>query len=245
MTTLLIDGDVFAYKAAMSCQKAHRWDDDIISTHVDLNEAKDALDGILWKLKNDLEADDIIVALTDRGSEFRRVLWPSYKGNRTGPKPLALSALNDHYVDAYRTYIRPTLEADDILGILATHKSLVKGRKIIVTTDKDLSQIPGLHFNPDKDEDVRTIDEEDGNFMFLMQTLTGDTTDNYPGCPGCGPVKATKALDDDPSWGTVVKQYIKAGLTEEDALVQARLAKILHSSDYDFKKKEVILWSPK
>ena len=33
-------------------------------------------------------------------------------------------------------------------------------------------------------------------------------------------------------------------MTEEDALVNARLAKILTADDYDFERKEPKLWSP-
>jgi DNA polymerase-1 len=48
----------------------------------------------------------------------------------------------------------------------------------------------------------------------------------------------------DDLWAAVVSHYEAAGLTEEDALVQARVARILHRSDYDMDKKEPILWTP-
>jgi DNA polymerase-1 len=88
----------------------------------------------------------------------------------------------------------------------------------------------------------------------MKQTLTGDTSDGYPGCPGYGPVSAEKLLDNftaldggfllDEAWKAVVQQYIKKGQTEEDALVQAQLARILRSGDWDAEKKEVKLWTP-
>ena len=46
------------------------------------------------------------------------------------------------------------------------------------------------------------------------------------------------------SWKTVEKAFVDKGLTIEDALINARLARILTVDDYDFKKKRPILWSP-
>ena len=46
-------------------------------------------------------------------------------------------------------------------------------------------------------------------------------------------------------WGVVKDCFKQQGLTENDALIQARLARILRNTDYDFKKKQPILWSGK
>jgi len=46
------------------------------------------------------------------------------------------------------------------------------------------------------------------------------------------------------TWPSVVEAYKKAKLTEEDALMNARCARILRASDWDFKKEEVKLWTP-
>ena len=79
-----------------------------------------------------------------------------------------------------------------------------------------------------------------------VQTLAGDQTDGYGGVPGIG-VKRAEALFKDKgySWKTVVKAFKDRDLSEEDALVNARLARILTVDDYDFEKKEPILWSPR
>jgi DNA polymerase-1 len=42
----------------------------------------------------------------------------------------------------------------------------------------------------------------------------------------------------------VVAAYEKAGLTEEDAIVQARVARILRYEEFNQKKEEVLLWNP-
>ena len=68
--------------------------------------------------------------------------------------------------------------------------------------------------------------------------------DSYKGCPSVGAVTAKKILDKTPTWEAVVEQFVKKNLTEEDALVQARIARILRAEDYDFKAKKPILWKP-
>jgi DNA polymerase-1 len=75
--------------------------------------------------------------------------------------------------------------------------------------------------------------------------LAGDQTDGYGGVPGIG-VKRAEALFEDKgySWKTVVDAFKEKDRSEDDALVNARLAKILTVDDYDFKKKKPKLWSP-
>ena len=88
------------------------------------------------------------------------------------------------------------------------------------------------------------IPEEEADKNFLMQTLTGDPVDGYSGCPKIGAVNAARIMDKDCSWNAVVAAFEKQGLTAHDALIQARVARILRAGDYDFKKKEVKLWTP-
>src|SRR5262249_40632645 len=131
--------------------------------------------------------------------------------------------------------------------ILATSDKIIPGRKIIVSADKDMKTIPGEHYDPNKRElGVVTVSRLEADGYHMMQTLTGDTTDGYTGCPGVGPKKAEKILGDEPHlwWHRVVEAYDKAGLSEAEALTQARVARILRATDYDFKLKKPILWTP-
>jgi DNA polymerase-1 len=81
-----------------------------------------------------------------------------------------------------------------------------------------------------------------------MQTLVGDSTDNYKGCPSVGPVKANKLLDESETtaeaWSNILKAFDKAGLSSQHALVQARLAKILRHENYDYQTKTIKHWEP-
>jgi DNA polymerase-1 len=58
-----------------------------------------------------------------------------------------------------------------------------------------MQTVPGLLFNPNKDKKVRRITPEFAQRFHLYQTLIGDQTDGYPGCPGCGPKAAEQLLD--------------------------------------------------
>jgi DNA polymerase-1 len=127
------------------------------------------------------------------------------------------------------------LEGDDVLGILATASE----EYIVWSLDKDLKQIPGNHLI---DDEVVTISTADADRFHMYQTLVGDTSDGYKGCPGVGPVKADKILTG--GWTAIVDAYAKAGLTENDAIHQARLARILRSGEYDEQTHEVTLWIP-
>ena len=72
----------------------------------------------------------------------------------------------------------------------------------------------------------------------------GDATDGYSGCPKIGKVTASRLLNKECSWATVVAAYEKAGLSEDVALENARMARILLYEDWDAKEKRVKLWTP-
>jgi DNA polymerase-1 len=251
--TLLLDADIIAYQFAVKAQKTTDWGDGDVMTQVEEGAAvTPALDDKLLELQAQLEADAFVICLscpTDEG--WRRKILPSYKSNR-GPKPALLGPLKDYLSKTHRTYLRPTLEADDVMGILSTHPTLIPGEKVIVSIDKDMKTIPGWLFNPDKDKFPRLIEQQEADYWHLYQTLVGDTTDFYKGCPGVGPKKAEAILfgvsppwgNPEEMWPAVLAAFKAKGLTEEDALVQARVARICRHTDYDFKRKEVILWKP-
>ena len=46
-------------------------------------------------------------------------------------------------------------------------------------------------------------------------------------------------------WKAVVAQYEKQNLSAKDALLQARHERICRASDYNFKRKRAILWTPR
>ena len=118
----------------------------------------------------------------------------------------------------------------------------------IVSVDKDLLTVPGYHWDFEKKE-MFYVDEGLADYNFYMQTLTGDATDGYKGCPGVGPVKAKRILDkaieeDIDMWDAVVDTFIKAKLSRDEAILQARMAYILRKDQYDGLDNYPKLWYP-
>ena len=138
----------------------------------------------------------------------------------------------------YEVVIMPTLEADDALGIYATQNP----GNVICSPDKDMRQIPGRLFDM---SEMMNVDLSEGKKWHLVQTLAGDQTDGYAGVPGIGVKRAITLFEEKGySWKTVVEAFAEKDLSEDVALENARLAKILTADDYDFDKQQPILWSP-
>src|SRR5690606_35316533 len=118
-----------------------------------------------------------------------------YKMNRAGVrKPVTYKPLRAYVHEKYETYERPRLEGDDVLGMIATNPKMYPGEKIVCAIDKDLKTIPCTLYNYEKQE-LREITRYEADHFWMMQTLMGDRTDGYPGCPGIGPKKAEKILE--------------------------------------------------
>jgi DNA polymerase-1 len=242
--TLLLDGDIFAYQICASVEREIEWEEDLWVLYSNASECKQHLDSQVLRLKTDLEAHDIVIAFSS-STNFRKDIYPEYKSNRKGSrKPLAYRALVNYAKETYRTMTLPWAEADDVLGILATgHR--IRGDRVVVSIDKDLESIPCKLFNPNKLAlGVRTVTKEEADYNHLLQTLTGDRTDGYPGCPTYGDKRSRILLDEGVSWKAVVGAYEKQGLSEEVALAQAQIARICRAKDYDMKNKKVIPWTP-
>lgn len=239
---LLIDGDLFLYKATAAAEFEAQAGEDTWFLSTNLKQAQDMWLSMMTTVTKTLGSDDLVIVLSGP-EDFRRSLSPSYKANRKGTrKPLGYSVLKEWLNEQYpgRVVSQGLLEADDYLGILATTPNAVE--RIIVSDDKDMKTIPGRLYRLGDMSHI-SIDEADMNW--LTQTLTGDPTDGYKGCPGIGEVKA-KAILAKPGdrWENVRQAFLKAGLTEEDAILQARLARILRHEDWDPKAKQPRLWSP-
>ncbi len=254
MRTALIDGDVFVYEAARANEVETNWGGDLWTLHSFLAPAVAHIQERLSSIQRGLEADAIVVALSDYERPWRKQIMPSYKANRKEVrKPVIYGPLRDYVHESYRTFQRPGLEGDDVLGILLTHPTLIEGQKVVVSIDKDMMTLPGLHLNNrhheevNYGENVKVVTEQEADLFHITQALTGDAADGYPGCPGVGPVKAAKilaGLEPGEWWAAVVKAYEKVGLSEEVALLNARVARICRYQDYDFSTKTVKLWHP-
>ena len=237
---LLIDADIYAYRASSGAETEIDWGDDIWSLTMDMKEARKFFCEQINIFKKRLECDDVVLCFSD-GDNFRKKVNPSYKSQRRGTrKPVGYKALVTWAREEWESISIFQLEADDVLGVIAT----MPGKEVVVVSDdKDLETIPCTLFKPQRDEVIH-VSEQDADHWFLTQSLTGDTTDGYPGLKGVGQVKAKRILGFRSDWSHVEQAYIKAGQTKQDALLQARMARILRSSDYDFNHNNVLLWEP-
>lgn len=254
-TVALIDADILVYQVATQVERPIDWGDDLWTLHSDFGEAVSEMNSRIKQIQEDLKADKLVFALSCAdGKYFRKELYSKYKLNRKSTrKPLVWKPLRGWAHENHQVSERTGLEGDDCLGILAT-KLWPGTNRIIVSIDKDFKTIPCTYYNL-KSRETKEISAAEADYWFITQTLTGDTTDGYPGCPGVGPKSAEKVLEPCWSkdrktfdlvmaWGLVLQEYKKKGLGEGVALQQARMARILRASDYDFSTKQVKLWEP-
>lgn len=264
---LLIDGDQFIFRAAVAVEKEVLWDDQNHVLFSNANEAWDTLEGMLDRIFERFETKEHALTFSSAPG-YRLQVDPTYKSNRVQRKPMCYALLREKVESFYNCIAMPGLEADDVMGILATKPG--RTQRIIVSQDKDMKTIPTTVWNG---KDLLHVSTEEADRFHLYQTLIGDTSDGYPGCPGVGDVAATAFLDQpfvwqpfehtlksgprkgqtevrwaqeacEDTWAGVVSFYTKVGLAEADALVQARLARILRWQDWDTNLKQPILWSP-
>jgi DNA polymerase-1 len=238
---LLIDADMVLYRSVCAAEQEMRWDDDIWTLQTNMSEAKAEVDNQLSTITKRLKSDDILLLFSPKRT-FRHDLLPAYKANRSSKrKPLGISELKEWMMNEYPSEMFPNIEADDAIGILATEDP---DNRVAVSADKDFGTLPITWYNHQKDV-LRIVSSEEANHFHLMQSLMGDSTDGFTGLRGCGPRTAEKLLEKNgATWGTVVDAYKAKGQTAEDALLTARLARILRHGDYNKETNEVKLWQP-
>ena len=235
---LLIDADYIVYKACAAAETEIDWGDDTILVTSRFSDAYNATQRELTKLKNKFGSFTSMILFFSDSTNFRKKILPDYKGHRNRKKPCGYKRVINALRKEYKVIIKPTLEADDSMGVYATKYP----GNMIVSPDKDMKQIPGQLYNF---EQTFTITPDAGAAWHLIQSISGDQTDGYGGVPGIG-IKRAESLFKEKgyTWKAVVEAFKERDLSEEDALINARLARILTVDDYDFEKRKPKLWSP-
>lgn len=245
----LIDGDEVAFKASSVSQGKVDWDGDgsvTVSGYPDraIKAAKEIIDSWVRASK----ASSVWVILSPRNrSNFRKVILPTYKSQRTGEKPVEYWPVVDWLMSNYDCREAPGIEGDDLLGYYA---SSIKD-SVLCSSDKDMGTVPCRWLRPLKLQAPKPVkvNPKMADWNWMKQTLTGDTADGYKGCPKIGPVKADAILAPvfgslGLMWRGVVKAYEAAGLDEAAALQQARVARILRYGDMNLEDRVIYLWHP-
>lgn len=258
--TVIIDGDIIVFRASEAATdnfevEIEEEDENFFYRTVlfsNKQQAINAVETMINKICERTKATEVVICLSDPERNFRKEVNPEYKANRKKKlKPLLYKFLRNYFIEqGYKVYERPSLEADDVIGILATSEKIIKGDKCVWSFDKDFKTIPCKFAKGTPEGNIKKsiISPEEADWWFMYQTLIGDRTDGYTGCRDIGDKKARKILGEagqkslEEMWKLVVDTYIQQGQTEEDALLNARMARILRNTDYDFKNKEVRLW---
>ena len=236
---MLVDADYVVYKSCAGAETEIDWGNDVILVTSKFSEAYANVKRDLLKIINHFfwDVPELILFFSD-SVNFRKSIQPSYKGHRNRKKPCGYKRVINQLKTEYKVVIMPTLEADDALGIYATQNP----GNVICSPDKDMRQIPGKLFDM---SELMNVEDAEGKRWHLVQTLAGDQTDGYSGVPGIGVKRAVTLFEDKGySWKTVVQAFADKDLSEDVALENARLAKILTVDDYDFDNQQPILWSP-
>ena len=235
---LLIDADFTVYKCCAAAETEIDFGDDVIVVTSKFSEAYACVMREIKKIQRHFGSFDDIILFFSSPDNFRKKIQADYKGHRNRKKPCAYKRVINKLKTEFEVITMPTLEADDAMGIYATQYP----GNIIVSPDKDMRQIPGMLYNF---EESTLINPEEGAKWHLIQSAAGDNTDGYAGIPGVGIKKATQLFNEKGwSWKTLVDAFKEKGLSEEVALTNARLAKILTTEDYDHEKREPVLWNP-
>jgi hypothetical protein len=137
-----------------------------------------------------------------------------YKGNRKAEKPEWFDfwkpVLVDHMVSHWGFHLCGNIEADDACHIARNSYQSAYEKVIIASPDKDLFQIGDTHFYDYTKRYHAYCSPTVAIQKHCVQLITGDSTDNIPGCAGAGP-KA--ALD-------VANRIAAEGLDRKNALYE-------------------------
>ncbi len=196
---LLVDGSSYLYRAFHALPDLRN----------KAGEPTGAIYGVLnmlRRLESDYKADYKAVVFDPKGKTFRDDWYPEYKAHRP-PMPDDLRAQIEPINAAIRAAGWPVLtidgvEADDVIGTLATQAAAADIETLISTGDKDLTQLvsPKIRwFNTMSNEllDEAGVEAKFGvppNRIIDYLALVGDTVDGVPGVQKCGPKTAVKWL---------------------------------------------------
>jgi len=199
-TLLLIDGSSYLYRAFHAMP-------DLRSPEGQPTGAIYGVVNMLRRLEKDVQFDYSACIFDAKGRTFRDDLYPEYKANRPSmPDDLRLQIAPVHQlVEALGWPLLAVegVEADDVIGTLATVAEQQGFRVIVSTGDKDIAQLVTPNVTLVNTMTNETLDEAGVVEKFGVPptqiidylTLIGDKVDNVPGVDKCGPKTAVKWLE--------------------------------------------------
>ena len=212
---ILIDGSSYLYRAFHALPP-------LTNAH---GEPTGALFGVVNMLRATLKAKpDYLAFVSDApGPTFRDALYDQYKANRP-PMPEDLRSQVEPMLAivgalGFPILRVPGVEADDVIGTLAVQAQALGIEVLISTGDKDMAQLVNLHVTLINTMSNTVMDSAGVMEKFGVRpeqiidflALTGDTVDNVPGVPKCGPKTAAKWLAEYTTLDGVVANADKIG----------------------------------
>lgn len=250
----LIDADVIVHAELNAAQSRDYFGD---GTSVDLGRALSCAHDTIAEWTAAAQADHCILIFSPQDRRnFRQIFLDiGYKDNRTSDKDDSYWELEGMLKNAYPWYCIDLLEGDDVIGIMHTSEQMDEPT-VCISIDKDMKTLPGLLYNPSKMTAPVRITRNQATWFWMYQTLMGDQVDGYKGCPRIGEVKAKRILPTpdafseeeflhrcwDWVYGTYLATYGDKAVAQDQAVAQARAARILHAEDYH--KGAIRLWHP-
>ncbi|MCH7744096.1 MAG: DNA polymerase I [Proteobacteria bacterium] len=196
---VLIDGSSYLFRAFHALPP-------LMSSKGQATGAIKGVISMIRKLMNEYPHSNLAVVFDAKGKTFRNEIYPEYKANRP-PMPDDLRSQIAPIHEIVRHMGIPLLivegvEADDVIGTLARQATEAKMKVLISTGDKDMAQLVNEHITlintmTDSVMDIDGVMEKFGvrpDQIIDYLALVGDTSDNIPGVPKCGPKTAVKWL---------------------------------------------------
>lgn len=231
-----VDLDIFIYKVVARLQPNYYWVGDkffnskkeaiIIANEDDEIIKQECLEApwrvpyvvkeVITKLEDKIntvtEGKGKIFYFLSGDNNFRKQLSADYKANRP-VKPFYTKYVKECLREYCKAISQEGLEADDMMSLAA---EMDLANSLIVSTDKDLLNIPTRHYNPDTGK-VKLVSPELGLRTFLKQVVTGDSVDNIRGVKGLGSVAAKNIVDNlyKLDWDTFIKDLDAYCYTKE------------------------------
>ena len=198
-TLYLVDGSSYLYRAFHALPNLTN----------SAGEPTGALLGVanmLRRLIKDAGSENIAVVFDAKGPTFRHEMYEQYKANRP-PMPTDLRQQVEPIFAVVKLLGLPLIqvsgvEADDVIGTLASRAADSKMDCVISTGDKDMAQLVNEHVSlintmtnthMDADGVMEKFGVTPAQIVDFL-ALTGDKSDNIPGVEKCGPKTAAKWL---------------------------------------------------
>ncbi len=196
---ILVDGSSYLFRAYHALPK-------LTNSRGEPTGAMVGVANMLRRLREEYQPEHMAVVFDAKGPTFRNEMYPEYKATRPPmPDDLRVQIEPLHRIVqamGMPLLVIPGVEADDVIGTLAVQAAGLGIPTLISTGDKDMAQLVDAHISliNTMSDTVMGPDGVVEKFGVAPQqiidylALIGDTVDNVPGVPKCGPKTAAKWL---------------------------------------------------